>query len=231
MNDPPAASASSSPPPSGRDLVACPGCDTLYARRSVRRGESAWCPTCGERLYGRPALTPEHLMGLVIAALITFLIASAWPIVEIRLQGIRNATTLSGAALALWQEGRRIVAALVFLTTQVIPLCDLLLVLAALVGARQGRGQGAAPAWAAVALRLLLHLRPWGMIEVFTLGIAVGLVKLSTMAHIVPGVALWAFGALTVLLAAILSFDLRSLWDAPLPAGTDAVPPPPSAPP
>jgi paraquat-inducible protein A len=53
------------------------------------------------------------------------------------------------------------------------------------------------------------------MVEVFMLGILVALVKLSHMAIILPGIALWAFGALTVLLAGILAFDLRSLWDPP----------------
>jgi paraquat-inducible protein A len=48
---------------------------------------------------------------------------------------------------------------------------------------------------------------------VFMLGVLVSLVKLSDLGTIVPGVALWAFGALTVLLAAILMFDPRHLWD------------------
>jgi paraquat-inducible protein A len=51
------------------------------------------------------------------------------------------------------------------------------------------------------------------MIEVFMLGVLVALVKLSHLAHVLPGIALWAFGALTVLLAAILTLDLRTLWN------------------
>ena len=51
------------------------------------------------------------------------------------------------------------------------------------------------------------------MIEVFLLGVLVSLVKLSSTASILPGVALWAFAVLTVLLAAILMFEPRHLWD------------------
>lgn len=51
------------------------------------------------------------------------------------------------------------------------------------------------------------------MIEVFVLGVLIALVKLSTVGNIVPGIALWAFGALTVLLAALLMVDARCLWD------------------
>jgi paraquat-inducible protein A len=54
--------------------------------------------------------------------------------------------------------------------------------------------------------------RPWGMLEVFMIGVLVTLVKLSTMARVLPGVALWSFAALVIVLAAMLSFDPRDLW-------------------
>ena len=56
-------------------------------------------------------------------------------------------------------------------------------------------------------------LRPWGMIEVFLLGVLVAIVKLSSMAQSWPGPALWAFMGLTVLLTAVLSFNPRTFWE------------------
>jgi uncharacterized paraquat-inducible protein A len=50
------------------------------------------------------------------------------------------------------------------------------------------------------------------MIEVFLLGLLVAMVKLASMATVIPGIALWAFGALTIALTATLSFDPRRLW-------------------
>ena len=45
------------------------------------------------------------------------------------------------------------------------------------------------------------------------LGILVSLVKLAHMAHVVPGIALWAFAALVVVFAAIGStFDPLRVW-------------------
>jgi paraquat-inducible protein A len=162
-------------------------------------------------------LSVEQMLGLVTGALLTFIIANAYPIVVLKMQGVINSATLSGSLLMLWSEGRRAMALLVFATTQLFPLLDLLALLAlllAVVRARStGKPPGARPVWFSPLLRLVLALRPWGMTEVFMLGVLVALVKLSNMAQIVPGVALWAFGALTILLAAILAFDLRVLWD------------------
>jgi len=47
---------------------------------------------------------------------------------------------------------------------------------------------------------------------VFLLGVLVAIVKLSSMATVVPGPALWAFMALTVMLTAVLSFDPGAFW-------------------
>ena len=41
----------------------------------------------------------------------------------------------------------------------------------------------------------------------------VAIVKLSSMATVLPGPALWAFIGLTVLLTSVLSFDPRSFWE------------------
>jgi len=68
------------------------------------------------------------------------------------------------------------------------------------------------PAGFSILVRAMQSLRPWGMIEVFLLGVLVAIVKLSSMARVLPGPALWAFVALTVLLTAVLSFDPRGFW-------------------
>jgi paraquat-inducible protein A len=64
-----------------------------------------------------------------------------------------------------------------------------------------------------LVFRLLQRVRPWGMTEVLILGMLVALVKLARIASVVPGTALWTFGALMVLLAAASSaFDPREFW-------------------
>jgi paraquat-inducible protein A len=51
------------------------------------------------------------------------------------------------------------------------------------------------------------------MIDVLMLGILVSLVKLAALATVVPGVALWSFAALLVLLALLnSSISTRDLW-------------------
>jgi paraquat-inducible protein A len=52
------------------------------------------------------------------------------------------------------------------------------------------------------------------MTQVFILGVLVALVKLAHLAHVVPGVALWAFGGLILsLTAAVATFNTHELWN------------------
>jgi paraquat-inducible protein A len=62
-------------------------------------------------------------------------------------------------------------------------------------------------------LRGIQFVRPWGMIEVFMLGVLVTLVKMVSIARVIPEAALFAFGALTLMFAVVVSFDPRALWD------------------
>ena len=50
------------------------------------------------------------------------------------------------------------------------------------------------------------------MIEVFTVGVLLSLVRLAGIADTSPGPGLFALGALTMLFAAIESAGLKHLW-------------------
>lgn len=190
-------------------LVACPECDELHVRMPLRPGDRAKCVRCGTTLCTVPRRRPDQMLAVVIAALIAFILANTYPILVLRAQGIVNEATLLGSVAALWTEGQELVAVMVFATTWLFPLFDLLSMLFVVLAAMRGWR----PALYAPVLRTLQTMRPWGMIEVLMLGVLVSLIKLSKLADVVPGVALWAFIALTFLLAAILSYDIRVLWE------------------
>ncbi|MBN2751522.1 MAG: paraquat-inducible protein A [Rhodospirillaceae bacterium] len=190
-------------------LTACLDCGALYQRCKVAPGEKARCCRCGRVLYRGARLTRDHLLALVAAALIVLVIANTTPIVYLQTQGVSNSATLLGSILVLWREGQEGVAALAFVTTLAFPALEL----CALAGVLLILRFRPASRSVALLLRGIQVVRPWGMVEVFLVGVLVALVKLSHMADVRPGVALWGFACLAVLLTAIVTFDLRELWD------------------
>ncbi len=160
-------------------------------------------------LYRPSAVQLERISALTLAALFTFLIAQAFPIVELDLNGVTSQTTLIGALVALWSEGMELVAIAVFCSTILFPLVELTALLYVLVPIRAG----VVPPGFNLVLRAIQFVRPWGMIEVLMLGILVTIVKMTSLARVVPEAALFAFGALTLMLAVVVLFDPRALWD------------------
>ena len=97
----------------------------------------------------------------------------------------------------LYQQGKEEIAALVLLTIVLAPVAQIALLLYVLVPLRWNRVPWQLPH----AFRLLRHAQPWSMIEVFMIGILVAITKLMGMATIVPGLALWSFVLLMLVLA------------------------------
>jgi len=190
------------------DLIICEECDAVHRRPVLGRAEVARCQRCGAELERDMGSRLQRLLPLTLASLIMFVIANSFPIVEIELQGLTGQTTLLGAVIALSQDGMSLVALLVLATTILFPLVQLLILMYLLLP----KGHHVHRPGIRVLLRLMQAVRPWGMVEVFLLGVLVALVKLSNIADVLPGMALWAFAALTILLTVVVSFNPRYLW-------------------
>lgn len=190
------------------NLIACHECDALFSKPPLARRQVARCPRCGATLYRSISANLDGISAMTLAALITFLIAQAFPIVELETNGITSQTTLFGALIALWSEDMQIVAVMVFCSTILFPLTELVALLYVLIPIRAGY---VPPAFNRV-LRAIQFVRPWGMIEVFMLGVLITIVKMVSLARVIPEAALFAFGALTLMFAVVVTFDPRVLW-------------------
>jgi len=190
-------------------LVTCHECDLLQRETPLAHAGSAHCCRCGGELYRNHPESLERSLALSLGALILFIIANAFPIIGLEINGEVIQTTLIGAVDSLYTNDMKMVSALVFFTTVLTPTIELSAMVYLLLPLRFGR---TLPGFALV-FRALHLVEPWCMIEVFVVGILVALVKLTHIAAVVPGIALWSFGALILLLAAaISSFSPRELW-------------------
>jgi len=191
-------------------LTACHECDLLQRKPILPSGGIACCRRCKAVLFRRTPNSLDRALAYTLGAAILFIIANMFPIVGLEVQGNANATSLYGAVESIWKNDMEGVASLVFATTILIPAVEISLMLYVLVPLKFGRLPGEVSA----ILRILQSVRPWSMTHVFILGVLVALVKLAHLAHVVPGVALWAFGGLVLsLTAAVATFNTHELWN------------------
>jgi paraquat-inducible protein A len=191
------------------ELIACHECDLLQRAAALPVGGSALCRRCGGVLFRNRRNSLDRTLALTVAGLILFTVANSFPFLAFHMQGQVVETTLATGVRDLYRQGMVPLAALVLVTSVLAPLTQLLALLYVLLPLKL---HAPAPR-AAVVFRVLRRIQPWSMMEVFMLGVLVSLVKLADMADIVPGIALWSFALLIVVLAAATSaLDSRTVW-------------------
>ena len=190
-------------------LVACPHCDLLQRLPQVAPGASARCPRCDRELWRNCEDSLNRTLALTLAAAVLYVIANTVPMLGLKAVGHAASTTVLGGARQLWHDGQHTVAVLVLFAAVVAPALQIGFLLLVLIGVRREP----APAWVGALLRHFPFTRTWSMIEVMMIGVLVALTKIAEYATVVPGVALFALGALIFLLAAMQSnFDPRAVW-------------------
>lgn len=191
------------------DLVVCEHCDSVFRRRTLAPGGVAHCGTCGAVLYRAGRLDVDRWLALTLAAAIVLVIANVCPVIRISLQGLHNEATLWQSAAALAHGPAAPIAVPTALSIIVVPFLQIGLLGWVLGHARLGRR---APGFAQ-AMRMLVALRPWSMVEVCLLGILVAVIKLSSFLEVAPGAGIWATAALMVLITLIANRDVHWLWE------------------
>ncbi len=190
-------------------IIACHECDLLQREIPLAPGETARCHRCGGTLYRNAPNSLDLTLAFSITAAVLFIIANVYPIIGIELQGNKSALNLFGTVRSIWNQEMHIVSLLVLVTTILIPAFQLTMMIYLLLPFKLDR----VPTGISLIMRLLQSIKPWGMVEVFMLGVLVALVKLTHNFIVIPGVALWSFGGLTLMLAAVAaSFNPRDVW-------------------
>jgi len=191
-------------------LIGCLDCDLVQRLPELAPGASARCPRCDNELWRRREDSLQRTLALTIAAALLYVVANSVPMLGLSAVGHQASTSVIGGAQQLWHDGRETVALLVLFTAVVAPGLQIGLMLAIVLGARRQHPRR----WVATLLRHHPTTTIWSMIEVMIIGVLVALIKIADYATVIPGVALFALGALVFLLAGIqASFDRREVWE------------------
>lgn len=193
------------------DLIACHECDLLMRRPDIGEEQKACCPRCGYELVVHRSQMERRALALVLTALLLFVPANFLPIMKLNLLGQTSHDTVWTGVLGLYNSGMDGVAVLVLLCSMVIPLIKLLcqLIVLVCINTRRALGLGL------MLYRLYHHLREWGMLEVYLMGILVSIVKLIELADLHLGIGLACFIAL--LLSQVwleVTMSPHQVWDA-----------------
>ncbi len=193
------------------ELVACHECDLLMRRPEIADGERVECPRCGYELYSHRPQVIRRSLALVLAALLLYIPANFQPIMQMTMLGQSSHDTVWSGVLGLYDAGMQSIAVVVFLCSMAVPLLKLLCQLLVLLSIclKVGRGYGL------LLYRIYHHMREWGMLEVYLIGILVSIVKLADLAELSVGFGLFCFIALLLVQVWLeVTMSPHQIWEA-----------------
>ncbi|HEY1411023.1 MAG TPA: paraquat-inducible protein A, partial [Rhodopila sp.] len=194
-----------------RRLYECPDCGQMQIIPALTPGSRALCLRCDAVLRHTrhdPLLMP---LALNISALILFVLGATLTLMSVSTAGQQRAAGLITGPVEMEKYGLWEISAVVLVTTVAAPLARVLCMLAVLLGLRLRRP----PAELRTLFAWVEHLRPWSMVEIYLLGLFVAYVRLSGMAVVDLGPAIFALGALMVIMVlADYTLDSQAVWEA-----------------
>ena len=190
-------------------LTACHACDLLIRKPHVLPGNKAVCPRCSTPIYEPRADTLDRTLALVIAGLMLLWPAIFSPILKMTIIGNTSFNTLIGGVVGMYQDGFYWVAFVVFFASILAPFAKLIVLLIVLLHLKLN----IYTRWLPPLFRFYGFLGPWGMLEVYMIGILISVTKLVDLADLHMGVGLFCFvGLLLTNTLATLTLDKEQVW-------------------
>jgi paraquat-inducible protein A len=190
------------------ELMLCEHCDEVYVRQTMAQGASYFCSRCGSRLGKGSLLSIGAWLAWTITAACLFIFANTFPVALISFEGLQSEATIWQCISALAQGPGTPTAVAAGFVIIGIPGFQIALLLWLLSFAVAGK---ACPYFVAI-LRCLHVSRPWGMTEVFLLGVLVAIIKLSSYLHVLVGAGVLSVALLAPLMVVITTHDTDELW-------------------
>lgn len=191
-------------------FIACHECDLIHELPDVPAGGVARCVRCDSTLYRPRKDSLNRTLALAMAGSILFVIANTFPFIAFKIGAQVRETSLATGIFELYSQHMGLIASLVLITVVIVPAINLCCLLYIILPLQLNR----VPKFMVPVFRLYLMLKPWGMMEIFMLGIIVSGFKLIKMASLIPGLSLFAFfGLIFVLTTIIVTLDERLIWE------------------
>jgi len=192
------------------NLIICHKCHTLHIKKPLKEGEKAFCKKCGAVLYRSHKNLLSQIIALSIAAVLFFLIFLFFPLVTIDISTSQNRLSAYELVIELFKNRFLIVGTFVTLSVIIFPLFVHILYLITALFLKTNRNKKTSKN----LLKILSHLLPWSMSDIFLISFFVAMVKLIGYATIHFGVALFALAAFVMIDIYLTRYiGIRELWD------------------
>lgn len=190
-----------------QNATGCPCCGL------INRVDETHCVRCHTRIALPTPLRLQATWALLVAAIILYIPANVYPMMETVALGGVTYSTILGGVIQMIEMQSYFVAFVIFVASFVVPIAKILVLgyLCWLATDPAPMGTQRRMRW----YRYTEFIGRWSMIDVFVVAIMVALIQAGVILSIYPGAAAAAFASVVILtMLAAMAFDPRLLWQA-----------------
>lgn len=168
--------------------VGCPECGETVFLPDVRSGKNGYCPTCHYQLASVSFIPYLNPLAYATTSLIFITLTFSFVFMGIRVGDASFTMTLFQGVSTLFKEGYDFLSYIFLSTTFLTPA---LLILTALY-VYQGLYFKKNLPFLIQAIKFILRIKPWVMIDIFVISTFISMVKIKTLANMFFGLSFWA---------------------------------------
>ena len=170
-------------------LLACHECDQIVTMPELEDGQKASCPRCGFVFTRYFKNARSRLLAFSSGSLVLLLLSFVFPFLIFTAQGTERAITLVQGLQSMGNNTYLSVVLFMLTTTILVPGIILSGINYALISAKLDKPLP----YTRSILKLVFHLQPWNMTEIFLLGILVSMIKIASLGDVQFGWSFYAF--------------------------------------
>jgi len=189
-------------------VILCTECGHLTPSEE----ETDVCACCGSTIHSRTKNSLSRTWALCITALILYIPANLYPIMDVQIMGDSSQNTILGGVIQFFQHRMYFICAVVFVASFVVPLFKLSALFYILLTLKKGKSLSNRRKTRLYSIVELIG--KWSMLDVFVVCIMAGLINTGYFLKISAGVGIVYFASVVIItMLASNSFDTRLIWD------------------
>jgi paraquat-inducible protein A len=190
-------------------LISCKNCHKVYEKENY---DDFICTRCKHKVTRRVKNSLQVSLALVICAILLYIPAMVYPIMEVTKLGVQVESTILEGVISFLNMESYFIAIVIFTASVAIPMIKLVGLLFIFVSLKinvkmENKTKN-------LIYKFIEAIGKWSMIDIYVVAILASVVQLDEIFNIKGGIAATSFALMVILtMIAANRFDTRIIWD------------------
>ena len=190
-------------------LISCKNCHKVYEKENY---DEFVCSRCNHKVRKRVKNSLQVSLALTICAILLYIPAMLYPMMEITKFGIKTESTILEGVVSFIEYKSYFIAFVIFTASVIIPLIKLVGLLLIFISLKidikiKNKNK-------IKIFKFIEMIGKWSMIDIYVVALLASVVQLGEIFNIKGGLAATSFALVVVLtMIAAHRFDTRIIWD------------------